>query len=226
MNTITNAILTYYKVAKAQGIPEDELEEWTKTTLLRQRSRLEIGAAQDWMALISGDDSVIGVGQYLAQGLSNVSAEIHAAVGKPRKDMAALIPSRIYPSLDSVPFCSHYCINVEFSGFRRRMPVRSCGEILAKSRIMLDFPPSLENEEAWARATGFQLLITHPHLLEIRLVALALLISTRPTIRLEGLKKNPTFDVQPWLLGDDAVDVTFQKQFQLNWDTPLRTVKP
>ncbi|KAK6042405.1 flavivirus RNA-directed RNA polymerase [Cooperia oncophora] len=220
MNTITNAILTYYKVAKTLGVPDEEWEDWTKRTLLKQRSRLDTGLAQDWMALISGDDSVIGVKQYMAQGLSKISAEIHAAVGKPRKDMATSISSRIYPNLDSVPFCSHYYINVEFAGVKRRMPVRSCGEILAKARIMLDFPPSLETEEAWARATGFQLLITYPHLLEIRLVALALLSSTRPTLRLEGLRKNPTFDVQPWLLGNDAVEVVNQCLFGVATNFP------
>lgn len=197
-NTITNCAITFYTIMKSLDIPEGD---WPRQMKLFDRGE----AAFDM--LISGDDKLVFFrDRDDADKYAQEAYKITNDMGMLRKDMPKDQPSAILEGQDEIWFCSHTYSKVRYREDTKYMPLRSVGEILAKACFAIGSYRDEATAEAWARVQGLSLLVNYHHIPEIRMVAYAILSSTRVGLNLQGLSLGWNIS-REWLHDDLPIEI-------------------
>lgn len=93
------------------------------------------------------------------------------------------------------------------SNYFRWMPIRRSDEILAEAVIMKGNIRSREQELAWARAQGLNLIVNYFHIKLIRMVGGALLSATPQDIMLSDVKEGWAYRKKPWIKEGNVIDI-------------------
>nr|UYO08033.1 RNA-dependent RNA polymerase [Amarillovirales sp.] len=205
MNTITNMAVTAARASFSQGIDVDQVRTW----FLRN---LEEGHTEAYGGFISGDDSVIIMGPDNAKKFANEGAAFMNQIGMPRKDIDPDRPSDILHTMEAINFCSHSYARVAYKKddgekHLRWMPIRSAAEILAKASIPTKHYFSMEEQYAWARAQGLNMIVNYHHIPTVKKVAQMVLSATPHNISLEGTVSGWAHRSMPWITQGSVVDI-------------------
>ncbi len=192
MNTITNSALQLGRIIEAEGA-WDSLHDFLE----------EHGADRLSTMVVAGDDVVV-----FTTNANYPSALEHIhALGKPRKDMHELTPSRPIRIFDHVSFCSHHYHPVHYKGTTLVVPCRPQVEIMGRWRVQNSASSDDAVCGALLKANVQHGILFFFHRRDIRKGALAICSSIPADIVPLGKTSYSIHSKHEWMTTEDILEV-------------------
>lgn len=202
MNTITRLAIAILQFSDVDNIALEDLIDYA--------FRVMAGKTK-WAGLCSGDDFSATSDRDTVKKYSKTWGVLNA-IGFYRKDIIKDVDTPINDNMLDTEFCSHkyervsYYDDISGETVERVQPVRTYGEIFAKSTIWVSGNDVAEDQEAWTSAQGNNLLINYAHMRDCRRLGFALKSCTRQNIILNE-KRKAGFLPRPWMREGQVLDI-------------------